>query len=237
MDDTQGPPPVKASGVRARVRAELTAAIMERAKAQLERDGASSLNLRAIARELDMASSAIYRYFASRDELVTALIIDSYDALGDVVERADAACDRGDHQGRWAAMALALRTWAHAHPHEYALIYGSPIPGYAAPEDTIASATRVPVALLTVFIDNRVDASADSAGVEPGPDVAAALAGLADFTGHSVSAGVLALAVDAWTQLFGLLSLELFGHLHNSVADDDVYFRHAITTMGERVLV
>lgn len=226
----------KAPGVRARVRAELTAAIKAQAKAQLEQGGAPSLNLRAIARELDMASSAIYRYFSSRDDLVTALIIDSYDALGDVVEAADAACEPSDHRGRWMAIALALRSWAHAHPHEYALIYGSPIPGYAAPEDTIASAARVPAILLTVFIENRIAAGDVSAGADAPAELDQALEGLMGFTGHTVSAEVLASVVDVWAQLFGLVSLELFGHLKNSVAEDDVYFRHAVAGMADRTL-
>ena len=86
-----------------------------------------------------MVSSAIYRYFPSRDDLLTALIIDAYDALGDAVEAADAAVDRADLRGRWLAVCRAARAWALAHPAEYALIYGSPVPGYAAPDDTVGA--------------------------------------------------------------------------------------------------
>ncbi len=89
-----------------------------------------------------MVSSAIYRYFASRDELLTALIIDGYNAIGQAVEDADAKCRRDDYPGRWRAACRAARAWALAHPHEYALIYGSPVPGYQAPPDTIGPAAR-----------------------------------------------------------------------------------------------
>ena len=82
---------MSAPGVRARVRAELTREIAEVARRHLASDGAAALSLRAVARELGMASSAVYRYFPSRDDLLTALIVDAYDAMGEAAEVADAA--------------------------------------------------------------------------------------------------------------------------------------------------
>ena len=127
---------------RERARAEITREITDIARARLAADGAAALSLRAVARDLGMVSSAVYRYFGSRDELLTALIIDGYNAIGEAVESADAACRRGDYPGRWLAACRAARGWALAHPHEYALIYGSPVPGYQAPEATIGPAAR-----------------------------------------------------------------------------------------------
>ncbi|MGW4791617.1 TetR/AcrR family transcriptional regulator, partial [Nonomuraea sp. NPDC004297] len=118
---------------RERVRAELTKEITDIARRQLATEGAGGLSLRAVAREMGMVSSAIYRYFPSRDDLLTALIIDSYNALGEAVERAEATVPRDDHLARWLAACGAVRDWGVAHPHEYALIYGSPVPGYQAP--------------------------------------------------------------------------------------------------------
>src|SRR5215212_10853067 len=130
---------------RERVRAELTAEITEVARRQLGEVGAAALSLRAVARELGMASSALYRYFPSRDDLLTRLIIDGYDALGDA---ADAADDPSAPPAeRWLGVCRAVRAWARAHPHEYALLYGSPVPGYRAPQDTVPAASRVGVVL------------------------------------------------------------------------------------------
>src|ERR1700744_1305393 len=114
---------------RERVRAEITREITDVARAQLAADGAAALSLRAVARELGMVSSAVYRYFSSRDELLTALIIDGYDALGAAVEKTDAACPLDDFAARRRAATNAARDWAVAHPHENALLYGSPVPG------------------------------------------------------------------------------------------------------------
>src|SRR5919198_1813080 len=138
---------------RQRVRAELTREIKDVARKHLARDGAAALSLRAVARELGMASSAISRYFPSRDELLTALIIDAYEAVGTAAEAADAACARDDFDGRWLAVCHAVRDWALEHPHEYALIYGSPVPGYRAPQETIGPATRLTKVLGQILHD------------------------------------------------------------------------------------
>src|SRR5579871_3153120 len=107
---------------RARARAEITGEILAAGRRHLATDGAAGLSLRAIARDLGMASSAVYRYVASRDDLLTRLIIDAYDALGETAEAAEAAVGRGDLGGRWAVICRAVRDWALANPNEYALI-------------------------------------------------------------------------------------------------------------------
>ena len=101
-----------------------------------------------------MVSSALYRYFPSRDDLLTALIIDAYDSLGETAEAALKASAGAASGERWTAVCEAIRGWALAHPHEYALIYGSPVPGYAAPATTVPAASRVGFALIEVV---RVD--------------------------------------------------------------------------------
>ncbi|HYN71238.1 MAG TPA: TetR/AcrR family transcriptional regulator, partial [Nakamurella sp.] len=136
------------TSARAVARRELTQAITAEARQQIAEHGADGLSLRAIARELGMASSALYRYFPSRDDLLTALIIEAYTALGDAIEAADARVDPSDVTRRWLAMCRTVRAWAWRQPHEYALLYGSPVPGYRAPADTIDPAARIPLALL-----------------------------------------------------------------------------------------
>src|SRR5579885_2276359 len=132
-----------AGSIRARVRAEMIDEIKTIARRRLAEEG-TNVSLRAIARDLGMVSSALYRYFPSRDDLLTALIVDAYNSLGEAAEKADAGvADRKDIAGRWLAVARAVREWALHRPHEYALIYGTPVPGYAAPPDTVPPATRV----------------------------------------------------------------------------------------------
>ena len=128
---------------RAVARRELTQAIVASARRQLGEIGPAQLSVRAVARDLGMASSAVYRYFPSRDELLTELLVVIYGELADRLEAADAAVDRADLPARWLALARTLRAWALAAPHEYALLYGSPCRATAPPQATVEPAGRV----------------------------------------------------------------------------------------------
>jgi AcrR family transcriptional regulator len=212
---------------RARARAQLTREITDAARRQLAEVGADGLSLRAVARELGMASSAVYRYFRSRDELLTALIVEAYDAVGDAAERA-ALTAEGPAADRFVAVAVAIRRWAVEHPHDYALIYGSPVPGYSAPTDTVSPAVRVSLAALGVFTDG-VAAGEVSTTTGPGRvhrSVRDAFARLRAEAGDSLSDDVLTRILLAWTAMFGTISFELFGHLHGMVEDYDAFFAH-----------
>ncbi len=218
-----------AAGTRARVRAELTREIAEAARRHLATQGPAGLSLRAVARELGMASSAVYRYFPSRDDLLTALIVDAYNAIGEAAEQAEALVDRTDLRGRWGAVCHAVRTWAVEHPHEYALVYGSPVPGYAAPEATIGPASRVGM-LLT-----RVVADGVTAGlIDPAPDGPAAGDVLSPRVAEllELPPTIAPRAVMAWSGLYGAISFEIFGQTHNVVADHEAYFETTVRRLA-----
>jgi AcrR family transcriptional regulator len=224
------PGDVPPTTARERARAELTAEITDLARGQLATVGAAGLSLRAVARELGMASSAMYRYFASRDELLTRLIIDGYDALGAAAEQADDPTAAPVE--RWLAVCRAVRAWALAHPHEYALLYGSPVPGYRAPQDTVPAATRVGVVLGRILGDAaRAGALPPAAGVSTGtitPDVAEVLGGEHPALDDRVrTRGLL-----AWSGVFGAISFELFGHFVGSVTDPDAFFDDAMRDLA-----
>jgi AcrR family transcriptional regulator len=200
------------------------------AREQLATEGGAGLSLRAIARELGIVSSAMYRYVPSRDELLTMLIEDAYNAVGDAAEAADATCERDDLAGRWKAVGTAIRDWAVASPSEYALIYGSPVPGYTAPpERTVAPGSRVTMLLLTL---------AASAKPQHGPNppvpasVRADYDGIREWLGIPVDDDLLARTILAWTALFGLISFELFGQLVGGVHDHDAHFGHQLERLA-----
>ncbi len=212
------------TGIRARVRAELTAEIERLARAQVEQHGATNLSLRAIARDLGMASSAIYRYFPSRDDLLTALLVDAYNELGAVAEDADASAPTDDPHARFAAVALATYRWARAHPSQYSLLFGTPVPGYVAPPDTIGPATRFTMVLLGILgevarqgLRPAVEAVVP---VSVAPDLAAVCAG----AGIEADDSLVLAGMQAWTALFGAVSFMVFGQFHNVVTDVDAMF-------------
>ncbi|TVT59107.1 TetR/AcrR family transcriptional regulator [Amycolatopsis rhizosphaerae] len=207
---------------RDRARAELTQEIKNEARRQLGEVGANGLSLRAVARELGMVSSALYRYFPSRDQLLTALIIDAYNALGEAAEAGDDPSQTPLR--RWELIWGAARAWALAHPHEYALIYGSPIPGYQAPQDTVTPAARVALALIQVV------ESAPLHPVNEGPSLSAELREQAEALrkalGSKLTPDDLCRLLLSWTQLFGVISFELFGQYVGSADPADPFFAY-----------
>jgi AcrR family transcriptional regulator len=222
---------------RERVRAELIREITEIARRQLATAGATGLSLRAVAREMGMVSSAIYRYFPSRDDLLTALIIDGYNAVGEAVERADAKADAGDFTGRWLAVCRAVREWALAHPHEYALLYGSPVPGYKAPEDTVPAAVRDTVVFTRIITEAHAAGALDPAGpCPPAPSsLAEDMARARSALSMDLPADVITRAFTAWAGLYGTVSFELFGQFNNVIEERAAYFDHTMTLLGRLV--
>jgi AcrR family transcriptional regulator len=226
-----------ASTIRARVRAEMTTEIKTVARAHLATDGAN-LSLRAVARDMGMVSSAIYRYFASRDELLTALIVDAYNALGAAVEAADASVsDRGQLRARWLSATRAVRGWALANPAEYALVYGSPVPGYAAPADTIAAAARTPVVLARILADGVESGQLAGAGYRSSVPVAALvradLARARDAIAADVPEELLLTGLSGWIQMFGVVSFELFGQFNNVIDARAEFFDQQMELMAD----
>jgi len=227
-----------AASIRARVRAEMTDEIKEAARRQLAAEGAN-LSLRAIARELGVVSSALYRYFASRDELLTALIIDAYDDIGEAGERADATvADRDDLTGRWLAVTHAWRDWALAHPAEYALIHGSPVPGYSAPVDTVAPASRRFLVVTAIVIDGvrsgLLAPAPAPAGLPPMPPrLHAELQGLSADVAGGAGADLVARVLIAVIEIFGALNFELFGQLNNTIEERPAWFDRQARLMAD----
>lgn len=241
MNPSDAPAPAgRARTVRERAREQITAEILAAARIRLTESGPGELSLRAVARDVGMVSSAVYRYFASRDELLTALLVLAYDELGEAVEVADAAvADRRDVIGRWRAAWLAVRDWALAHPGDYALLYGSPVPGYAAPQDTVEPATRVIVVILRIMLEaqaaDRIAPPSPPRGSRGGtPAVAGAIAfarqrGLLE---GETSTEVVVRTLMAWTTVFGTISFELFGHLVGSVSEPGDYFELVLARLA-----
>ena len=217
---------------RAIARDQISSAILAAGRRQLTEVGPAAISLRAVARDIGMVSSAVYRYVASRDELLTELLIAAYDELGEAVEAAEDDVSHDDLEGRWAAICLTVRRWAVAHPHDWALLYGSPVPGYAAPQRTITPATRVPMRVMGVI------AAAPAHGLTPVPTppvdarLHAGLAGLRAFIPDDVDDALLVRALAAWASVVGTVSLELFGHLVNAVNDHEAHFGHTVRMLA-----
>ncbi|MDN5791819.1 MAG: TetR/AcrR family transcriptional regulator, partial [Brevibacterium aurantiacum] len=131
---------------RQRARLETEAQITRIGNRMLDDDGLEGVSLRAIARELGIVSSAIYRYVKNRDELLTILIRDAFTAIADEV---DEALTRDESV---LTVGVTMLAWSRRHPNRWALIYGTPIPDYQAPRDeTVVPGTRIMVTLTNLL--------------------------------------------------------------------------------------
>jgi AcrR family transcriptional regulator len=215
----------------------MTAEILAVAGAHVARDGAAAISLRSIARDLGMAPSALYRYFDGRDALLSALILSAYEALADEAERAADEARGDDLAGRWLAVPRAMRGWALERPHQWGLIFGTPIPGYHAPEDTIEPYTRMAVALVRPLV------AADEEGrLRPGEDrrpvtdeLRAAVAPVMVGLLPDMSAETVVSVLQAFTAIIGAISLEVFGHWRNTVLEPALLFEATVAQAAETI--
>ncbi|MET8826886.1 TetR/AcrR family transcriptional regulator [Streptomyces sp. NPDC004610] len=197
---------------RERYRAQVRSEIKSHAWEQIASAGASALSLNAIAKQMGLSGPALYRYFANRDELITELIRDAYRSLADTVQ--EAAGSGAD----LAALAHTLRAWALADPQRYLLIYGTPVPGYHAPDDITAISGEIMAVLLDA-------ATALAPSAKDGSPLAAHLADHREWAGdHPAPPAALSRALTVWTRLHGVLSLELSGHFSGMGFDPAMLF-------------
>jgi AcrR family transcriptional regulator len=222
---------------RSRARAQTFAEITRIGREHLASEGAAGLSVRAVARDLGVVSSAIYRYVRSRDDLLTLLVVDGYDELGDAVDRELAKIPADDHRERFLTVGRTVRAWALREPATYALLFGSPVPGYHAPaEQTTGPGTRVIGALVGIY------AAAHEAGAmapaSPAPSVSKRLA--ADFdvvraeTGADIPDDLVVRGVLAWAALFGCVSFEVFGQYGpDTFVAVDALFDHQLQVLAD----
>lgn len=219
---------------RAKARARTMADILRIGRDHLATEGAAALSLRAVARDLGVVSSAVYRYVASRDELLTLLVVDAYDELGDAVDAAVAAADGPLEE--FGALGRAVREWALREPARYALLFGSPVPGYQAPaERTTEPGTRVIVRLVGILADAyavgalqsidsvpvQVSLSSDFARIRSSFDI--------DLPDAVIARGVL-----VWTGLFGAVNFEVFGQYgRDTFSDTSELFEHHLAVLAD----
>ncbi|MBY8887807.1 TetR/AcrR family transcriptional regulator [Streptomyces sp. PTM05] len=206
----------EATTPRARYRARVREEIKEHAWEQIATAGASALSLNAIAKEMGMSGPALYRYFANRDELITALIRDAYRGLADAfAARAEGGTDP-------AGLADTLRAWALESPHRYLLVYGTPVPGYEAPADTVRITSEMMSVLLEACAGAETPADSGSADV---PSFDAYLAEHRSWApSPEAPPSALRRALVFWTRLHGVLSLELAGHFTGMGFDPAVLY-------------
>ncbi|MEV1132165.1 TetR/AcrR family transcriptional regulator [Agromyces sp. NPDC049794] len=207
---------------------------------ELRREGPAGLSLRAVARRVGIAVSALYRYYPSRDDLLTDLLVTAFDDHADAVQ---AAADAPDVRDALCGAFRAYRAWGLDHPAEFSLAYGTPVPGYVAPADrTVRAGSRIGDLLMGLL--HRAD---EQGLIRPEAirerdqrltgDTRRQLQTLADRRRYPLTPALIALGLDLFVNVQGLVILEIFGHLRPITPDATPYVNETIETHVDGLLV
>ena len=216
---------------RDRLRDLTIAEIKATARQQMAESGTAGVSLSAIARAMEMSAPALYRYFASRDDLVTALIVDAFNDLANAIQAAELAVEAKTGAQKIAASCLAYREWAVAHPVDFQLIYGNPIPGYVAPAEITVPPARRP---FDGLIRHFVEAYRSGELIVPAqytlvpPSISAHLAVCLPDAGHDLPESLLCLLMSTWARIHGMVMLEIFEHMGPVVGDCAAFYRYEL---------
>ena len=219
---------------RDRNRQAMLAEIKSVAQQQLAEGGPGALSLRAIARQIGTAPSALYRYFANYDELISALCIDAYNSAADAVIAARDTRPADDHAGRWWAICQAHRQWALDNTADFALIFGTPVPGYQAPAHvTGPAAGRIVTVSLQIYTAAVAAGTADPhrTQVPESFESADLLPILLGEGASNLPPQLAGITLTAWTSVLGYLTAEIFGSLRALVADTETLYQAHIRTI------
>jgi AcrR family transcriptional regulator len=200
--------------------------IKEVARRQMAEHGTATLSLRAIALEMKITAPAIYRYFESRDALITALIVDAFNALADALELARDNHPNTDPVERLAVVMLAYREWAITHPSDFQLIYGNPIPGYHAPREVTVPAVVRGFVVTIGLLREVMQTYPLRLPYTPIPEeLRAHFEAMVADGGYPITEEAFYVGMMMWTQFHGIIMLELFNHIQANVGDVDLYYR------------
>lgn len=205
---------------RERIREATIEEIMSTAWKQVGDMGASSLSLRAIAREMGMTAPGLYRYYKDRDALVTALMIDAFDSFSAALEAAVDRCEADDHTGRLRAVNKTYYQWSAANPQKYILLFVTPIPGYQFGREAEPSARRCFLALQGVvgeaYLAGKI--KVDAAGLQLPTSLESQYEKLRKM-GMPYVPIVTHLALSLWSMMHGITSLYLHGYFLGFLGD------------------
>jgi AcrR family transcriptional regulator len=215
-------------GIRGRFRAQVRSEVKQAALRQLAEGGPQALSINAIGKELGVSGPALYRYFASRDDLLTELVVDAYHDLATALAAATRRARRLSPPKRFRAFAGAYRDWANAEPHRYRLLFTAPLPGYDAQSDRLVTASReAMIVLLEVLTDLEPENS--KRDVNPLDDQLDRWSRSRDLA--DIPPSLALRAIITWSRLHGLVSLEIEGNFASMGLDPELLFDAEVTAI------
>jgi AcrR family transcriptional regulator len=223
---------------REKLRKNMLEDIKNQARQQMAENGTAAISLSGIARALEVSQPALYRYYASRDELITALIVDVYNDQANGLEQADRDLPENEYSQRLLSVLLVYRAWAIQHPTDFQLIYGNPIPGYHAPDEITTPAARRNFSVIL----NILSGAYRTGALKPAHDQELAaeklgihLPDLGDGGEAGLPLVILYIGLVGMYRLHGMIMLELFNHIQEMIPDPPAFYRHEVESLMRSV--
>jgi AcrR family transcriptional regulator len=201
--------------------------IKNRARQQMAEQGHVGLSLSAIARGMELTTPAMYRYYASRDDLISALIVDAYNSFADALDAASKSLPERTYASRLTAVCLAYRDWAIAHKTDFGLIYGTPIPGYEGPPETSAAAQRGALVLTDLFAAAVKEDAMPLAAI---PDQLARSI-RETIQGYEGPPEIVYRFLSGWARLHGMVMLEVYNQTAFILRDTEGFYRQEVAEL------
>jgi len=235
---------------RDRVRAATTQEIIQTARKLLVQQGPEAVSLRAIAREMGMTAPALYRYFASHEELLRHVVADIFTELATHVRTAvHAAADaypsdltEGEIMViKMIAGCREFRAWTLTHVPEFSMIFGSPLPGMEVLHEmhrdpTIDCGYQFGQVFLDLFGDlYRRRPFSIPADEDIQPSLREQLARYRGLVQSDLPLGALQTFLRCWVLLYGSVSLEAFGHLEFALDDPAPMFELMLSDLAPMI--
>jgi AcrR family transcriptional regulator len=212
--------------IRERYRAQVRREVKQAALDQLAQAGPEAISISAIGKQLGVSGPALYRYFASRDQLLTELVIDAYHDLADALANASRASG-SDPWARLEGLARAYRSWALAQPHRYRLLFGPPLPGYDAHAERLVDASQGAMNQLLGILRELDDGTTEA----PAEPLASQLAAWAQPQDPAIDPAAALRAVLIWSHLHGIVSLEIAGNFASMGIDPAQLFETQLAAL------
>ncbi|MEV0119134.1 TetR/AcrR family transcriptional regulator [Streptomyces sp. NPDC050844] len=230
-EDRKMPQQTSSSRVEKRRQATLLE-IRSTARQLLRKHGPTGVTVNAVAREMGMSGPAVYRYYASHDALVEAVIADFYQELTTTMQAARDACPPGHPGRRLAATCRSMRAWAINHPGEFRWMFASPVRA-AARHDAESPRLRAGQQFEKVFLDQFVDIWEKN----PSPatrfeDLPSSLQEqILEYAARADSPlppEALHQFLKSWIRLYGLLCMEVLHQLDFAYSDLEPVFEESL---------
>lgn len=200
----------------------------------------AELSLRAVAARMGVTAPALYRYVANYQELVDLVAFEIDKAATDRFAAAADTLPPDDHAGRLLLSVTEFRSWALENPREFGLVFAHPVAAASCARrelHTLSSSGQLFTDQMRALWEQRhfpipsldeLPATVRAAVTDP--LIPAKVEGIA-----LEERGLVWAYMQGWTQLYGVVALEVFCHMDPRVIESGEMFLDTLRHYAPRL--